>query len=162
MQISLQFDEFFDRKKFKILISRRFEIFTKNFHLKLVGTPCTCIIKRKYMSHEITTKGGQVYQIIVNVSCLLRNISHYSMSCGLQWWDVTVFEIPITKVSFYNIVHITHKKFHQNWSAGYLNFRAQKVILILNFRTKNKLHIVNFSERNDLGLKSITVKIWKI
>ena len=29
MQISLQFDEFFDRKNFKILISRKFEIFTK-------------------------------------------------------------------------------------------------------------------------------------
>ena len=104
MQISYIWRFYFDRKNVKILISRRFEIFTKNFHLKLVWTPCTCIIKRKYMSHEITTKGGQVYQIIVNVSCLLRNISHYSMSCGLQWWDVTVFEIPITKVSFYNIV----------------------------------------------------------
>ena len=29
LQISLQFDEFFDRKNFKILISRKFEIFTK-------------------------------------------------------------------------------------------------------------------------------------
>ena len=38
VQISLQFDEFFDRKIFKILISRRFEIFTKTSHL--VGTPC--------------------------------------------------------------------------------------------------------------------------
>ena len=42
MQISLQFDEFFDRKNFKILISRRFEIITKTSHLKLVGTPCIC------------------------------------------------------------------------------------------------------------------------
>ena len=40
MQISLQFDEFFDRKKFKILILRRFENFTKTSDLKLVGTHC--------------------------------------------------------------------------------------------------------------------------
>ena len=34
----------FDQKNFKILISRRFEIFTKNYHLKLVGTPCNWYI----------------------------------------------------------------------------------------------------------------------
>ena len=32
----------FDRKNFKILIWRRFEIFIKTSHLKLAGTPCTC------------------------------------------------------------------------------------------------------------------------
>ena len=40
VQISFQFDEFFWQKKFKILISRRFEIFTKTSHLKLVGIRC--------------------------------------------------------------------------------------------------------------------------
>ena len=41
MQISLQFDEFFLPKNFKSLISRKFEIFTKTSHLKLVETTCT-------------------------------------------------------------------------------------------------------------------------
>ena len=40
VQISLQFDEFL-AKNFKVLISRRLEIFTKNYHFKLVGTPCS-------------------------------------------------------------------------------------------------------------------------
>ena len=39
-QISLQFDEFFDQKN-QMFIWRRFEIFTKNSHLKLVGTHFT-------------------------------------------------------------------------------------------------------------------------
>ena len=37
----LNLTNFFDQKNFKILISPRFEIFTKTFHLKLVGTHCT-------------------------------------------------------------------------------------------------------------------------
>ena len=36
VQLSLQFDEFFERKNVKILNSRRF----LRFSLKLVGTPC--------------------------------------------------------------------------------------------------------------------------
>ena len=43
MRISIQFDEYFWQKNFKILISVRFEIFTKTSHLKLVGTPCTIL-----------------------------------------------------------------------------------------------------------------------
>ena len=43
MRISIQFDEYFWQKNFKILISVRFEIFTKNSYLKLVGTPCTIL-----------------------------------------------------------------------------------------------------------------------
>ena len=39
LQIPLQFDEFLTNK-FKILILRIFDIFTKTSHPKLVGTPC--------------------------------------------------------------------------------------------------------------------------
>ena len=64
MQISLQFDEFFWTKNFKILISRRFEIFTKTSHLKLVGTACrirTCVLtlqKVKYFDVASGDKSG--------------------------------------------------------------------------------------------------------
>ena len=35
---------FFDRKNFNIVISRKFEILTKTSLLKLVGTPCICLL----------------------------------------------------------------------------------------------------------------------
>ena len=56
VQISLQFDEYFDRKNFKILISHRFEIFTKTSHLKLVGTPCS--YKNDVNKHDLPSLIG--------------------------------------------------------------------------------------------------------
>ena len=43
VHISLQFDEYFLTEKIKFLISRIFVIFILN--LKLVGIPCTLIVK---------------------------------------------------------------------------------------------------------------------
>ena len=62
MQSSLQFDKFFDRKNFKILISRKFEIFeifTKISRLKLVGTPCSLHVPFGLRYVDIASRTGK-------------------------------------------------------------------------------------------------------
>ena len=48
----------FLKKNFKFLIWRRFEIFTKNYHLKLVGTPCRHVLIIFFKIAAIVTAFG--------------------------------------------------------------------------------------------------------
>ena len=64
VQISLQFDDFFFTKKSKILFSCRFEIFAKNSHLKLVGTPCMKIMENVPSINSTTLQWNPVFHRI--------------------------------------------------------------------------------------------------
>ena len=86
LQISLEFDEFYLTKNFKILISRRFEIFTKTSHLKLVGTPCTIILDC-FSTHPGPGLGSHLRSSYSLAHCLnrsLRKLGLRNTLCGPQ------------------------------------------------------------------------------
>ena len=77
---------------FKILISRKFEIFIKTSHLKLVGTPCTTISqaeegKRKKMFNQTCDHCQKVF----------KNYKTYLSHCwshSPEKWKISCQECP--------------------------------------------------------------------
>ena len=72
---------FFDRKNSQILISRKFEIFTKTSHLKLVGTPCIVqylCMYYVYLSLNVKVGHTTVYRILRRGHLLQLGCRHSS------------------------------------------------------------------------------------
>ena len=119
----------------------------------------TCIIKR----NTWVMKSQRNAKIIVNVSCLLRNISHYDMSCrGLQWCDVTVFEIHHKSLILQHcVMHTLDTLFENSFFVQKFNFDFPRRFYVFGNFSKNHQFSREIKVDLDKKIKLCVASYWR-
>ena len=148
MQISLQFDEFFDRKNFKILILRRYEILTKTSHLKLVGTHCILTWPQIYF---------RPFRLSLSFNPLSAKCECWCLY--FVWRDFEILILQLTNCSvFFHFIRalLQNRSILLWWFLFWVNAPVTNIVLGLNSHSQ----VLNIRSRKKRKHSRIRIENW--